>query len=451
MQTKERKSEQGQAIVLIALAIIVLLGFTALAVDGSMVYSDRRMVQNAADASALAGGATAARELENRGINEENWTASPPNCEGQVAAAAAAGRAAARNRALDNDFNIPDSGITPGLGGVEITCGQQNITAPLVGGGSTTLYTEKFMDIRTVITNRTETAFAQVLFPGGLENTVSAVTRIRPRQSLAYGYAILALNPNPCKGNVWGVIYNGLGGGTNQLTVTNGGIFSNGCMVVNGNPRITVQNAGVWYFFTENNSDLDDIVFDPSSYSAQQLVNNNAYRVPTSAYDITPPDCSGHQVDSDFIVNYYRNNNTPLPAGLYCVTDNLRINAGDRVEGYGVTIVLNGELRINGNATVKLTAPSQNYVGPAIPGLLFYAPPGNDSLPIIINGGSDHQYVGTILAPRRSITFNGDAMTEAFHSQIIGWNVTIGGSSSTNVVFNASEQVVRPTYLNLER
>jgi Tfp pilus assembly protein PilX len=450
MQTKHQNSERGQAIVLIVLAMIVLLGFTALAVDGSMVYSDRRMVQNAADASALAGGATAAQQLENAGIDVGTWTASPPNCDGNVAAAASAGRTAAANRALDNDFNIPANGITEGLGGVETTCGQENITVPLVTGGSSTVFTEKFMDLKTSITNRTDTAFAQVLFPNGLENTVQATTRIRPRQSLAYGYAILALNPSPCKGNVFGVIYNGLGGNSNNLTVTDGGIWSNGCMVVNGNPRITVQNAGVWYFFTENNSDLDDIVFDPATRQAEQVVNNNAYRVPASTYDIVPPDCSGHEVSADYIINYYRQNNTPLPAGLYCVNENLRINAGDRVEGYGVTLVLNGELRINGDATVRLTAPTRNYVGPAIPGLLIYAPRTNPG-PFIINGGSDHQYVGTILAPGARITFNGDAMTEAFHSQIIGWDVTIGGSSSTHVVFNSNEQMVRPTYLNLEK
>lgn len=450
MQTKNQNSERGQAIVLIVLAMIVLLGFTALAVDGSMVYSDRRMVQNAADASALAGGATAAQELENMGITADNWTAVAQYCDGNVAAAAAAGRSAAANRALDNDFNIPENTITEGIGGVEAVCGLEPHTAPLVGGGTTTLYTEKYMDIRTQITNKTDTAFAQVLFPDGLTNTVTAVTRVRPRQTLAYGYAILALNPNPCKGNVYGIIYNGLGGNSNNLTVTNGGVFSNGCMVVNGNPNITVQNAGVWYFYTENNADLDDIVFDPSNYSAQQIVDNNAFRVPASAYDITPPDCSGHEVSSSYIINYYRNNGTPLPAGLYCVTDNLRINAGDRVEGYGVTIVLYRELRVNGGATVRLTAPTRNYTGPAIPGLLIYAPKTNAG-PIIINGGSDHQYVGTILAPGARITFNGDAMTEAFHSQIIGWDVTIGGSSSTNVVFDSNEQVVRPTLLNLEK
>jgi hypothetical protein len=451
MQTKKHNSERGQAIVLIVLAMIVLLGFTALAVDGSMVYSDRRMVQNAADASALAGGATAAQQLENAGISADNWTAVASNCDGVVAAAAASGRTAAANRALDNDFNIPDSAITEGIGGVETTCGEEPRNAPLVGGGAATLFIEKFMDVRAVITNHTDTAFAQVLFPGGLENTVNAVTRVRPKQSLGYGYAILALNPEVCKGNIHGIVYNGLGGG--NLTVTNGGIFSNGCMVWAGNPNVTVQNAGVWYFYSENNSDLDDIVFDPSTYGVSHLEDISSSRVDPSAYTLSPPpQCSGHEVSADYIIDYYDENGTPLPAGLYCVTEPLRINAGERVEGYGVTIVLYDEMRINGNATVRLTAPTRNYVGPAIPGLLFYAPPGMaDRTPIIIEGSSDSLFTGTILAPRRNITFIGGAMTEAFRSQIIGWNVEVGGSSNTNVVFDSSEQAVRPTYLNLEK
>lgn len=54
MDTK-RNLERGQAIVLLAVTIVVLLGFTALAIDGGMVYADRRRAQNGADAAALAG------------------------------------------------------------------------------------------------------------------------------------------------------------------------------------------------------------------------------------------------------------------------------------------------------------------------------------------------------------------------------------------------------------
>ncbi len=49
-----KKSEKGQALVIIALAAVGLFAFTALAIDGSRVFSDRRHAQNAADTAVLA-------------------------------------------------------------------------------------------------------------------------------------------------------------------------------------------------------------------------------------------------------------------------------------------------------------------------------------------------------------------------------------------------------------
>ena len=46
--------EKGQALILIALAIVGLTGFAALAVDGGTALSDRRHAQNAADTAAFA-------------------------------------------------------------------------------------------------------------------------------------------------------------------------------------------------------------------------------------------------------------------------------------------------------------------------------------------------------------------------------------------------------------
>jgi len=51
--------EQGQALIQVALTLVVLLLFVALAIDVGNAYSKRRLMQNAADAAALAG----AREL----------------------------------------------------------------------------------------------------------------------------------------------------------------------------------------------------------------------------------------------------------------------------------------------------------------------------------------------------------------------------------------------------
>lgn len=55
MDSKSRRRQAGQTLVLFVLALAVLLGFTAMAIDVGLFYEDRRQLQNAADAAALAG------------------------------------------------------------------------------------------------------------------------------------------------------------------------------------------------------------------------------------------------------------------------------------------------------------------------------------------------------------------------------------------------------------
>ncbi len=67
-------AERGQALVLFALALAVLLGFTAMAVDVGIFLHQRRDLQNDADAAALAGAAF----LPNVSLatqNSQDWTA----------------------------------------------------------------------------------------------------------------------------------------------------------------------------------------------------------------------------------------------------------------------------------------------------------------------------------------------------------------------------------------
>jgi uncharacterized membrane protein len=48
------KHEKGQAIIMVAFAIVGLVAFAALAIDGGRVLSDRRHAQNAADTAVYA-------------------------------------------------------------------------------------------------------------------------------------------------------------------------------------------------------------------------------------------------------------------------------------------------------------------------------------------------------------------------------------------------------------
>ncbi len=54
MKTIERE-ESGQTLVYVALSLVTLLLFVALAIEAGHLYAERRRMQNAADAGALAG------------------------------------------------------------------------------------------------------------------------------------------------------------------------------------------------------------------------------------------------------------------------------------------------------------------------------------------------------------------------------------------------------------
>jgi hypothetical protein len=55
MRRHYKRPDEGQTLVVVAILLVVLLAFVALAVDFGRMYLERRFVQNAADAAALAG------------------------------------------------------------------------------------------------------------------------------------------------------------------------------------------------------------------------------------------------------------------------------------------------------------------------------------------------------------------------------------------------------------
>ncbi len=455
MNKKQRTSESGQALVLMALAMVVLLGFAALAIDGSMVYSDRRFTQSAADASSLAGGAVAAQKLEDLGVSYSTWTANPPNCSGNVATAATAGRAAAVKRAKDNDFAAFDQDDSDGMG-VHTECGVENInvTTILPGGktGTFTLFQDRFIDVRSTTTRETSTAFAHFVYKGVMQNTTTAITRVRPRQPLAYGFAIVALNSSACSGNSNGIQFRG----NLTLNVTGGGVFSNGCLDVDGGNHPVIKNGGVAYFFPGNglgNIQIVDSNGNPTGASPSQLQNNSSFRIPPEAYDVAIPDCTGHVVSPSAL--YGRTDLT----GLYCVDGDLKVNnAKEGFSGNNVTLVFRGGKVDMSGGNVNITAPPADYTGAAIPGVAIYMPKlyygtacGEVNQELKLNGNGAQNVTGTILAPCSDISVEGGANTFAFKSQVIGYNVNTGGTADINVVYNANQQHSRPSYIDLHR
>lgn len=72
---RNRKDESGQVLVVIALSVTVLLGFVAFATDIGLMLRQRRVVQTAADAAALAGAAESLYEGTPSTVTSGMWTA----------------------------------------------------------------------------------------------------------------------------------------------------------------------------------------------------------------------------------------------------------------------------------------------------------------------------------------------------------------------------------------
>ena len=101
------EKQHGQIIVIFAVALVALLAITALAIDGGMIYSDRRYSQSAADASSLAGGGVAASTLDDLDVLYTEFTCTNSG----VATARADAIDAAISRAASNNFPTLDGEI----------------------------------------------------------------------------------------------------------------------------------------------------------------------------------------------------------------------------------------------------------------------------------------------------------------------------------------------------
>ncbi len=336
----KRGSETGQAMVLMVLGIIGLLGFAALAIDGSMIYSDRRVAQNAADAASLAGGGRAAIYLENSGVVYKDWNCSLSN----VINAMKQARIEAISRAGSNDFSI-DEDVSDGHG-VVTEC-------HVVDNGS---YVDKYIDVKTNITIQTRTAFAHFVYSGPLINTVEAVTRIRPRGPVGFGNAIVSLNDS-CGGSGGGILIDGSEG----VKVTGGGIFSNSCLDLHG-------SSGSVFVSSPNTITYQDDYDNSGGKSVSPAPRDGDVKMPD--FTINPPDCSSlphegnHSGDGTIHPGRYdrirlNNGELTMTEGLYCVNGDFTVNGGV-LTGENITIYITpgGDgFSTAGNAEIILSAP----------------------------------------------------------------------------------------------
>lgn len=434
MFTKKISSEKGQSVVLLALTFIALLGFTALAVDGGMIYANRRHMQNASDASSLAGGSATALYLENHYVVYEEWNCNDP----RVIQAQNDGTNGAKITAVNSagingytiDYDVSDEN------GVETYCEQ---------GYDNGSWIERYIDIKTYVTADTPTAFAHFVYNGPLRNTVEAVTRVKPRVPVAYGNAIVALGKD-CAAD--GIEFDG----TNMVEVTGGGIFSNSCIDTRGGVSVSVYG----------DHDISCVLPDCYDDHGSSGVVNPAPEedlglgLPPESLSVPQPDCSvvpnlgNYNNDGILEPGIYneiriQNGDHTFEAGLYCVTNDVTINGGTVIGTHVTFRVINGNFHTSGNATTRLIAPKARNCGApcdtkgAVPGLLIYLDPGNTG-EVTLLGTEDSDFLGLVFAPDATVEAGGtSSLMSEVHAQLIGRNVKIHGN--TSVVINFDDQL----------
>ena len=431
-----QKSESGQVMVFLAICFVAILGISALAIDGGMVFADRRHAQNAADAASLAGGSGAAYYMR---MNNVNYNAFLCGTTGANLAGDAA-ELAAINNAVFNDY-ILDADISDNHG-VTVKCEITDL-------GS---YEDKHLDVITKITRDTATNFAHLIFPNPLRNQVDAVVRIYPPAPLAFGKAIIALNEDACSGNQNGVIFSG----SSTTEVTGGGVWSNGCLTGNGSEFIvSVTSGGVGYAGSSTGT-LTNI------HPAPEYIPST---LPHYSTDVNQPSCAGlpdrtvpNHGDPTLEPGVYdrihwTGGTLTFSPGLYCISGSQGMDIqGGSIYGDGVTIFLQtGGVTINGNVNpVDLRAPVESPdPSPAVPGILMYMAHGNTST-ISITGNSTSFYLGTIYAPDGDLYISGTSSTNpTFNTQLIGYNVEVSGGALIDINFNDDDNFEKPPYLDL--
>ncbi|HEX5837617.1 MAG TPA: pilus assembly protein TadG-related protein [Anaerolineales bacterium] len=423
--------ERGQALILITLAAIGLVGITGLAIDGSAKFSDRRHAQNAADAAALAG-ALAKANAESAGDNAATVWAKLST--------------AALNRADDNGY---DGNLVSNV--VEVH--SPPVSGPYVG---------KDLYVQVIITSYVDTFFSKVLGIAQTQNIVQATALAGKGGSIAHGASVVAMNPNPnCStgGGSGGGSFDV--GGNGEIHLSGGGMFVNSsascgysqtsCSVIlTMGSGVGISSAG-----SAINQACGTPV--PQSTTAEQILIPDEIVYPDKPAECgtAAPTPTNNPSGSDswtIYPGYYtdfpqagligNNKEITMSPGVYCVDGDVHWSGAtfdllDGTSGVTIYITKGHDFSLSINSPILMDASnSGDYAGY----LIILEGDHNTHPNCTINGGSYLEINGTIFAPYCNITINGDNSTDSeFNAQIIGWDVKLNGGNLINIHYNPDD------------
>jgi len=442
---KGKLEEKGQIIVILALGMVAILAITALAVDGSLLYNQRRQDQNTADSAALAGAGAAAQKL--RGFRPSEFS-----CEtGSTSLARQASDLAvdaAILSALVDGVNLDRYDLS-NKNGVTVRC-------------ETDSDGEQYLDIHVMVSSQQETTFARIISIDSLDTTSEAVARVYPNQPFAGGNALVSLADSCDEGGIFAT-------GNSTTFITGGGIFSNSCVEAQGSTEVHIINGTVHAYqeggcSNYNPDNEEDYV---PCEKADEMLPKGMFPEPVCPTQTPANTRSDRVYDGEIKPGWYINGistknqgSLTLLPGLYCIEGNLENNAHSTLIAEDVTLyMIDGGVKINqndkGQVSLKscgtppcVTSGREDF--PAVQGLLMIFDYDNDS-DVLMTGGSTNEFVGTIYGENQDFTLVGDSAGSTFNTQIISKSVYVSGNATLDMDLDSTLWVQKPSSLSLIR
>jgi Flp pilus assembly protein TadG len=394
------RDERGQAVVLVALCMTVLMGFLGFAVDVGLLFIEKRKVQEAADIAAVAGAAE---------LNYGDWTA-------------AAQAAAAQN------------GFTNGVNGVTVTVNPSGtgIPSPLYGA-----YVGKAGYLEVIVSESVPTLFMKMLKFGSVTVNARGVGALGSSQNCVYalagsGTTINMSNSASLTAPGCGVIDDSSSSSAisvvGSATLSAGSVGSVGGSVSNNNGTISPSAVSGIAPISDPLAFLAPPTYNASSCGADPLSHygngGSSYSVgPGSTYSTTQ---SGNLVCYTSLNLGVNADTVTLNPGIYVITGAMTVASGQLLGGNGVTFYLvgSGSLSIANGANFNLTAPTSGTYD----GILFYQD-RSDTTAASIQGGASENLTGILYFPDAALTI-GNGTSSTFTTPIVASTITIVGGSS---------------------
>jgi Flp pilus assembly protein TadG len=394
VEMRRRKDERGVALVVVALSMVVLMGFLALGIDVGTLRYQKRLQQTAADAAALAGASNLAY---NSGVilGAQNASAANGFTDNGGGVVSACGSSAAVGTVCVQVDNPPLSGPHTGSSGyVEVLVAAVHPT-----------YFAKIMGIN----KETVTARAVAANVGG-------------NNGCAY-----ALNPNTA--GIEGIAVQGHA----DLNGPTCAIVDNGNLDLTGN-AYTVESSttGVSGTVSGKTSNVTCTTEptdcpatgvppsgDPMSYLTPPAVGTPVNFDPSNI--IAGTTYNGISITGNGTVNF--------PAGTYIVDGgSFTCHGTPTITGTGVTFYFTNGATIDcsGTDNIQFSAPAS---GPYA-GILFYQDP-NDTVGPTLGGNTGSFFDGAVYFPSSQVTFSGN--TSFSIAMVVAGSIALAGNPTVNL------------------